>query len=588
MRALAIAATGMNAQQTNVEVIANNIANINTTGFKRARAEFTDLLYQTERVPGAPNRGGQDAIPEGAQIGLGVRTAAIRNLHMQGALTKPATSSIWRSTAAAGSRSRAPNGETLYTRAGAFNKNATGQIVTARRLRRAAGDDRSRRRDRRHRQRDGAGLRRASARQTTLQLIGQLTLANFANDAGLEPLGGNLYRETTASGTAGPGVPGDPGFGTVQQGYLENSNVDPVKEITELISAQRAYEMNSKVIQAADEMFGDRVARACASMRNAIAAAARWALLASRSLLAAWRCALAGAGGRGAGAGAAGAARSTIYPGDIDHRRAAGGARRSSRTPWRARRSSTTARGARRQGRAAHAAAGPADPVSAVREPYLVDAGQDRARRVRGRRADHLDQALALQTAASATWSACAIGQRRRSSGARSSPDGTIRVDGAMMRARCLPGACCLARACQAHAGDAHQGHRRPCRACAPTSWSATAWSSASTAPATAAQLAVHRAVAAIDARPHGHQRAQRQGAHAQRRRRDRHGRPAGLRRQGLAHRRHGLLARRCHVAGGRLAGPDAADRRRQPDLRGRAGPAGGRPALPAAARRRR
>jgi flagellar basal-body rod protein FlgG len=92
--------------------------------------------------------------------------------------------------------------------------------------------------------------------QNTLQLLGQLTVANFINDAGLEPLGGNLYRETTASGTAVVGVPGDPGFGTVQQGYLENSNVDPVKEITELIAAQRAYEMNSKVIQAADEMFG--------------------------------------------------------------------------------------------------------------------------------------------------------------------------------------------------------------------------------------------------------------------------------------------------------------------------------------------
>ena len=92
--------------------------------------------------------------------------------------------------------------------------------------------------------------------ETTLQLIGQLTLANFANDAGLEPLGGNLYRETLASGTPVTGVPGDPGFGKIHQGYLENSNVDPVKEITELISAQRAYEMNSKVIQAADEMYG--------------------------------------------------------------------------------------------------------------------------------------------------------------------------------------------------------------------------------------------------------------------------------------------------------------------------------------------
>ena len=146
------------------------------------------------------------------------------------------------------------NGETFYTRAGSFNKNATGQIVTA----------------------DGYVVQPAMtippnatevvvnetgqvyARVGTdrhLQLIGQLTLANFTNEAGLDPLGGNLYRETTASGAPVIGVPGDPGFGTMQQGYLENSNVDPVKEITELISAQRAYEMNSKVIQAADEMF---------------------------------------------------------------------------------------------------------------------------------------------------------------------------------------------------------------------------------------------------------------------------------------------------------------------------------------------
>ncbi len=253
MRALAIAATGMNAQQTNVEVIANNIANINTTGFKRSRAEFTDLLYQTERVAGAPNRGGQEAVPEGAHIGLGTRTAAVRNLHMQGSLTSTGNKLDLALNGRGWFQVASTNGENLYTRAGSFNKNATGQIVTA----------------------DGYVVQPAMtippdatdvvvnetgqvyARvgvTSTLQLIGQLTVANFTNDTGLDPLGGNLYRETTASGAPVLGVPGDPGFGTVQQGYLENSNVDPVKEITELISAQRAYEMNSKVIQAADEM----------------------------------------------------------------------------------------------------------------------------------------------------------------------------------------------------------------------------------------------------------------------------------------------------------------------------------------------
>ena len=254
MRSLAIAATGMNAQQTNVEVIANNIANINTTGFKRARAEFTDLLYQAERAIGVPNRGGQEPIPEGAQVGLGVRTASVRNLHMQGSMTQTGNKLDLALNGRGWFQVVGPNGENFYTRAGAFNKNATGQIVTV----------------------DGYTVQPAMTiptdatevvvnetgqvyarvgAQATLQQIGQLTLANFTNEAGLEPLGGNLYRETLASGTAVLGVPADPGFGKVHQGYLENSNVDPVKEITELISAQRAYEMNSKVIQASDEMF---------------------------------------------------------------------------------------------------------------------------------------------------------------------------------------------------------------------------------------------------------------------------------------------------------------------------------------------
>jgi flagellar basal-body rod protein FlgG len=244
----------MNAQQLNVEVIANNIANINTTAFKRARAEFTDLLYQAERPAGVPNRGNQDPIPEGAQVGLGVRTAAIRNLHIQGALTSTGNKLDLAINGRGWFQIEGPNGETFYTRAGSFNKNATGEIVTL----------------------DGYAVQpqitipqdatevvinetgevfAQVGTQTTAQSLGQLTLVNFANDAGLQPLGGNLYKETTASGSPVTGVPGDPSFGTVQQGYLELSNVDPVKEITELITAQRSYEMNSKVIQAVDEMY---------------------------------------------------------------------------------------------------------------------------------------------------------------------------------------------------------------------------------------------------------------------------------------------------------------------------------------------
>ena len=253
MRALSIAATGMSAQQLNVEVIANNIANINTTGFKRARAEFTDLMYQTERLQGVSNRGRDATIPEGAQVGLGVRTAAIRNLNIQGALTNTGNKLDLAINGRGWFQVQGPDGQTVYTRDGSFSTNATGQIVTA----------------------DGytlipamqipanttavnisqSGLVTATIPgQIAPQQVGQMTIATFANEAGLESLGSNLFRETQASGQAVAGAPGDVGFGVISQGYLESSNVDPVKEITDLIAAQRAYEMNSKVIQAVDDM----------------------------------------------------------------------------------------------------------------------------------------------------------------------------------------------------------------------------------------------------------------------------------------------------------------------------------------------
>ena len=253
MKALAIAATGMNAQQTNLEVIANNIANINTTGDKRARAEFSDLLYQVDRAPGVPNRANASIVPEGVSIGLGVKTAAVRNVHIQGPLTSTGNNFDLALVGKGWFQIEGSDGGTLYTRAGAFNTNGEGQLVTL----------------------DGAAVIPAInvpsdaveiivnktgqvfARfedAAALQELGQLQIANFANEAGLAPLGENLFQETPASGQAITGVPGDPGFATIEQGHLESSNVDPVKEITELISAQRAYEMNSKVIQAADEM----------------------------------------------------------------------------------------------------------------------------------------------------------------------------------------------------------------------------------------------------------------------------------------------------------------------------------------------
>ncbi|MBU2327723.1 MAG: flagellar basal-body rod protein FlgG [Alphaproteobacteria bacterium] len=253
MRALAIAATGMDAQQTNLEVIANNIANINTTGFKRARAEFSDLLYQTERAQGVPNRANQAIVPEGANIGLGVQTAAVRNIHTQGQLTQTGNELDLSLIGRGWFQIESPDGATLYSRSGAFNMNAEGQLVTI----------------------DGylvtpqitipqdaseVVISRTGQVQARIGNdadytdLGQLTIANFVNEAGLKPLGDNLFAETAASGAAIVGAPEDPGFGYIKQSYLEASNVDSVKEITDMISAQRAYEMNSKVITTADEM----------------------------------------------------------------------------------------------------------------------------------------------------------------------------------------------------------------------------------------------------------------------------------------------------------------------------------------------
>jgi flagellar basal-body rod protein FlgG len=253
MNVLSIAATGMSAQEMNVAVIANNIANVNTTAFRGSRAEFTDLIYQQQRLPGVSSRGQNNTIPEGAQLGLGVRTAAIRSLQTQGTLTNTGNPLDLAISGRGWFQIQGPNGETLYTRAGSFATNATGQIVTA----------------------DGfvltppmiipvnalsttvsqSGIVSVQlAGQTAPQQVGQLTIANFANEGGLIALGGNLFQQSEASGQAVAGVPGDTSFGTIMQGNLEASNVDPVQQITNLITAQRAYEMNSKVIQAADQM----------------------------------------------------------------------------------------------------------------------------------------------------------------------------------------------------------------------------------------------------------------------------------------------------------------------------------------------
>ncbi|MBX4929905.1 flagellar basal-body rod protein FlgG [Rhizobium binae] len=253
MRALAIAATGMDAQQTNLEVIANNIANINTTGFKRARAEFTDLLYQTERAKGVANRANQAVVPEGANIGLGVQTSAVRNLHLQGELTQTGNDLDVALIGKGFFQIQSTDGTTLYTRAGAFNKNDQGQLVTIDGYEVLPGITVPQGSTELTISRSGEVSVKLPG-QTTTTVLGQLTLADFVNEAGLQPIGDNLFQETAASGEAVVGSPDEEGFAYMKQGYLESSNVDPVKEITELISAQRAYEMNSKVITTADEM----------------------------------------------------------------------------------------------------------------------------------------------------------------------------------------------------------------------------------------------------------------------------------------------------------------------------------------------
>jgi len=253
MRALAIAATGMNAQQTNLEVIANNIANINTTGYKRARAEFTDLIYQSDRAAGVPNAANQQLVPEGIQIGLGVKMAAVRNLHTEGDLVATGNKYDLAIVGRGFFQVEAPDGSTVYTRDGAFNTNENGELVTINGARVIPNITVPIDTTEVSVNRSGQVFARIGT-ATTLTQLGQLQTANFVNEAGLKELGDNLFQETPASGAPVVGAPDDPAYGYIQQGYLEGSNVDPVKEITELISAQRAYEMNSKVITTADEM----------------------------------------------------------------------------------------------------------------------------------------------------------------------------------------------------------------------------------------------------------------------------------------------------------------------------------------------
>jgi flagellar basal-body rod protein FlgG len=253
MRSLSIASTGMLAQQTNVDVISNNIANMSTTAFKRQRAEFQDLLYQQVSRAGAAS-GSDSKLPTGIQIGAGVKTGGVYRIAEQGALSQTDNPYDMAIQGKGYFQITMPSGETGYTRDGSFQLSDQGELVTA----------------------DGYPVQpgitvpqgavavtvsKTGEVQVTLagtpapQTIGQLQLATFVNEAGLEALGGNNFLETAASGQATIAAPGQPGFGTIAQGFIEQSNVNPVSEITALITAQRAYEMNSRVVKTADEML---------------------------------------------------------------------------------------------------------------------------------------------------------------------------------------------------------------------------------------------------------------------------------------------------------------------------------------------
>lgn len=254
MRSLSIAATGMLAQQLNVDVIANNISNMSTTGYKRQRAEFQDLLYQNLRRVGSPSSDSGTIVPAGVQLGLGVKPTAVYRITGQGSMTVTDNALDLAINGKGYFAVDLPNGDTGYTRAGSFQTDANGDLVTA----------------------DGYIIQpgiNIPADATTITVnetgeiivtvdgqvapttAGQLQLSTFANDAGLEAIGNNLFLETPASGAGTVGTPGSAGFGSIEQGTLEASNVNVVSEITSLITAQRAYEMNSRVIQTSDEMM---------------------------------------------------------------------------------------------------------------------------------------------------------------------------------------------------------------------------------------------------------------------------------------------------------------------------------------------
>ena len=253
IRSLWIAKTGLDAQQTNMDVIANNLANVSTNGFKRQRAVFEDLLYQTLRQPGAQSSE-QTTLPSGLQIGTGVRPVATERLHSQGNLSQTNNSKDIAIKGEGFFQVQMPDGTNAYTRDGSFQVDQNGQLVTAggfqvqpaitipaNALSMTVGRD---------------GIVSVPLQgQTATQQVGQLTLTTFINNSGLESVGENLYQETASSGAPNETTPGLNGGGLLYQGYVETSNVNVAEELVNMIQTQRAYEINSKAVSTSDQML---------------------------------------------------------------------------------------------------------------------------------------------------------------------------------------------------------------------------------------------------------------------------------------------------------------------------------------------
>ncbi len=254
MKALQVAATGMAAQQMRVETISNNLANMSTTGYNARRAEFSDLHYQQVARAGSINSSDGTVLPTGVQLGMGVRPSAVSVHLTQGSLSQTGNELDIAIEGNGYLELTLPSGEQAYTRDGSLKRSAEGVIVTSDGY--AVAPEIVIPADARSLSINADGEVYAYFRDTVeAQLLGQFTLTGFTNAKGLEALGGNLFRETEASGPPLIADPGEDGMGTLRQGYLEDSSVDAVREVTELIEAQRGYEMNAKVITAVDQMM---------------------------------------------------------------------------------------------------------------------------------------------------------------------------------------------------------------------------------------------------------------------------------------------------------------------------------------------